>query len=72
MLLYLHDPDILHQREVDSVFKMPTKKQIETLAKKLMSRLFPNDDEKGFQMKQLMICVFSKAILIQNICPNCE
>jgi hypothetical protein len=41
--LYLHDPAILHQREVDSVFKMPTKKQIETLAKKLMSRLFPND-----------------------------
>jgi hypothetical protein len=43
MLLYLHDPDILHQREVDSVFKMPTKNQIEILAKKLMSRLFPND-----------------------------
>jgi hypothetical protein len=34
LLQYLHDPDILHQREVDSVFKMPTKKQIETLAKK--------------------------------------
>jgi hypothetical protein len=30
------------------------------------------EDEKGFQMKQLMICVFSKAILIQNICSNCE
>jgi hypothetical protein len=43
LLRYLHDPDVLYENEVDSLFKMPPKKIIEQLARKLMSRMFKKD-----------------------------